>query len=126
MSRAGLALALALATHALWPETSPVAACPEPGEYEARAGHTSVVSCEAREPLRGPVRLLYGLRLDVNRADAASLTALPGIGPVRAEALVAARAQGAFCSPEDLERVRGIGPVTAARLAPHLDFPCSG
>jgi len=126
LSRAGLALALALATHALWPETSPVAVCPEPGEREARAGHTSVVSCGAAEPLRGPVRLLYGLRLDVNRADAASLTALPGIGPVRAQALVAARAQGAFCSAEDLERVRGIGPVTAARLAPHLDFPCSG
>lgn len=56
--------------------------------------------------------------LDVNRADAASLEALPGIGPVLAAAIVGDReARGPFRSTADLARVKGIGPVTVARLS---------
>jgi hypothetical protein len=64
-------------------------------------------------PSRGAARLLWGLPLDLNREDARALQALPGIGPSRAEAIVAGRP---FCGPDDLARVPGVGPVTLRRL----------
>lgn len=57
--------------------------------------------------------------IDVNTATALELTALPGIGPVRAAAIVELREdRGAFGSIEELLDVRGIGPVTLERLKP--------
>ena len=64
-------------------------------------------------PSRGAARLLWGLPLDLNREDERALQALPGIGPSRAEAIVAGRP---FCRPDDLARVPGIGPITLRRL----------
>jgi competence protein ComEA len=56
--------------------------------------------------------------VNVNAADAAALEALPGIGPVLAERIVADRAaNGPFGSIEDLDRVSGIGPSLVAGLA---------
>ncbi len=61
-------------------------------------------------------------RLDLNRATAAELEALPGIGEVKAAAILAVRdAQGGFASLDELERVRGIGPALAAKLRPLLE-----
>lgn len=55
--------------------------------------------------------------IDVNRASAAELELLPGIGPGLAARIIEDRAQrGAFASVADLERVRGIGPRTVLRL----------
>lgn len=55
--------------------------------------------------------------VSINRADAAGLDALPGIGPVTAERIVAEREQsGPFTSLDDLDRVPGIGPGTIAQL----------
>lgn len=46
----------------------------------------------------------------VNTLDAEALTALPGIGPVLAQAIASERQQGGpFHYPEDLLAVRGIG-----------------
>ncbi len=59
--------------------------------------------------------------LDLNRATAEQLEALPGIGEVKAAAILAVRdATGGFQSMEELEAVRGIGPSLAARLRPLL------
>jgi len=42
---------------------------------------------------------------------------LPRVGPVRAEAIIASRTmKGPFLSLADLQRVRGIGPVTVAEI----------
>ena len=64
--------------------------------------------------------------LDPNIAPAAQLAELPGIGPSKAEAIVAWResagATPAFRRPEDLARVRGIGPATVGKIAPFLHF----
>jgi len=60
--------------------------------------------------------------IDPNHADAAALVELPGIGPALAGRVVAARAAGPFRTPEDLLRVRGIGPATLTRLRPFLVF----
>ena len=55
----------------------------------------------------------------LNRASAEELTALPGIGPARAEAIVTHREQhGPFATPGDLRAVSGIGEATFQRLAP--------
>ncbi len=118
----GAALTLALALLALavpGPERAP-AGCPAPGALDA-APHTREVACGGAGPaLRGPARALFGLGIDPNRADPATLEALPGIGPARAAAIVRERERGRFARPEELTRVPGIGPRTAARLRPWL------
>ena len=62
--------------------------------------------------------------VDVDRADAAALEGLPGIGPALAGRIVAERARnGPFGGLSGLDaRVRGVGPALAARLAPSVTF----
>ncbi len=65
-----------------------------------------------------------GERLDPNRAPAEELDRLPGIGPATAAAIVARRdSVGGFRTPGDLKRIPGIGPATVAKLEKHLAFP---
>ena len=55
--------------------------------------------------------------LDLNRATAAELETLPGVGPSLAAAIVEHRERfGAFGSLDELEEVSGIGPATVERL----------
>ena len=64
-----------------------------------------------------------GYRIDLNRADPATLQLLPGVGPSIADNLVAHRkAQGPFTTPADLEAVHLIGPVLRDRIAPWVTF----
>jgi len=66
-------------------------------------------------------------RVDPNTADAATLSVLPGIGPVTARAITVERARhGAFAGPADLERVPGIGPATREAMGPLLTFERGG
>jgi len=67
--------------------------------------------------------LAPGERIDVDRATARELQRLPGVGPALAARIVADRqSAGAFGGTAGLGRVRGIGPATLERLAPHLTF----
>lgn len=60
-------------------------------------------------------------RLDLNTATAAELALIPGIGPAIAERIVAYRARfGGFRSMGQLQRVRGVGPRTAATIAEYV------
>ncbi|MFI6574873.1 helix-hairpin-helix domain-containing protein [Nocardiopsis sp. NPDC050513] len=62
-----------------------------------------------------------GTPVDINRADAAALTALPRIGEVIAAEIVAHRAaNGPFASVDDLVEVNGIGERTLETLRPHV------
>lgn len=62
-----------------------------------------------------------GGRVDVNRASADQLVALPGIGPVLAERIVAHRTtEGPFASVDALTAVSGIGPRVLERLRDHV------
>ena len=64
--------------------------------------------------------------IDVNRATAAELEALPRIGPALAERIVAHRdSAGPFASLEALEAVRGVGPAMAKSLASRVTFSTS-
>jgi competence protein ComEA len=60
----------------------------------------------------------------VNRAGEDVLATLPGIGPRLAAAIVEERQRGGpFRSPDDLRRVRGIGPALVTRLAGRIRIP---
>ncbi len=66
-------------------------------------------------------RLLVGLPVDPNAADAVLLEQLPGIGPSKAAAIIEDRStHGPFLTVDELDRVPGIGPATLARLRPYL------
>jgi DNA uptake protein ComE-like DNA-binding protein len=66
-------------------------------------------------------------RINPNDAPVASLVRLPQIGITRAEKIVAYRQENAddepvFTCPDDLQKVKGIGPVIAAGLSVYLRF----
>ena len=57
--------------------------------------------------------------MDINNADAASLEALPGIGPSLAAAIVEHRQRnGPFASVDELIEVSGIGRVKLEQIRP--------
>ena len=122
-ARLGVTALLALAALApLWPpaDPGPVAAVATPAGCRLApaelATATAAPACPC-EALPGRLRLLLGLPIPLATAGASDLQALPGIGPVRAAALVADRERrGAFARVEELERVPGIGPATLGRL----------
>ncbi len=61
--------------------------------------------------------------IDVNSADVKTLTFLPGIGEVKARAIVEYREKhGYFSGPEDLLKVRGIGPKTLESIEDKIEF----
>lgn len=69
-------------------------------------------------------------KINPNNAHIASLVRLPGIGFLRAEAIVAYRDEfsrkngkgPAFRNCNDLQRVKGIGPKTTQNISPWLKF----
>lgn len=64
-----------------------------------------------------------GEKIDPNRASAAELDRLPGVGPSLARAIVADRQRnGPFRSPADLERVPGLGSGIRQRIGARLDL----
>ena len=79
---------------------------------------TSEVSRGVAPPAPTPARL------DLNTATASQLDALPGIGPVLAQRIVAHRLEhGPFRSVDELLSVHGIGPRLLERLRPALREP---
>lgn len=59
--------------------------------------------------------------LNLNVASAAELVKLPGIGPKKAELIIAWRAQhGKFDRVVDLRRVKGFGAKSVKKLMPYL------
>lgn len=79
-----------------------------------RRAKSRTSKAESQEP-RTPI--------DLDRASAAEIEALPGIGPALAERIVKDRdSAGTFGALEALCDVRGIGPAMAERLRPLVTF----
>jgi len=78
------------------------------GETPAPAATSTAVtgSLPPEETTPTVAALLPQTKLDVNTASPAELQNIPGIGPVVAERIIAARP---FKSADDLQRVKGIG-----------------
>jgi competence protein ComEA len=72
-------------------------------------GHTNSIA-----PIRKNAHHIVAHLIDLNRAEAAELTLIPGIGPRLAERIVRYREKhGPFRSLHGLEAVKGIGPKKA-------------
>lgn len=57
-------------------------------------------------------------QVDVNKADAAALDAVKGIGPAKSKAILDERAKGEFKDWADFEaRVKGVGEKNAIKLS---------
>ena len=66
----------------------------------------------AKSTVKSPAQLI-----NINTADVSKLSTLPGIGPSIAERIVKFRKQsGAFKSPQDLGKVKGIGEKKLAKV----------
>jgi competence protein ComEA len=85
-----------------WPRNGQDGAAGGTEEPDARAAETEVVDL---------------FPIDLNAASAELLAELPGIGPSKAQAIVARReSDGPYRTVDDLAEVRGIGPKTVDRL----------
>ncbi|MDF1659798.1 MAG: helix-hairpin-helix domain-containing protein [Verrucomicrobiales bacterium] len=62
-------------------------------------------------------------KIDPNTATKDDLVRLPGIGEVLANAIIEERDSTRFLSPEDLEKVSGVGKTKAEKMSPYLIFP---
>lgn len=56
--------------------------------------------------------------ININTADFDKLKELPGIGPTKAQAIIAYRATKLFESVDELLEVKGIGPATLNKIKP--------
>ena len=60
-------------------------------------------------------------KVSINRASAAELATLPGIGPKKAQRIVETRKRlGGFRKLRDLLKVKGIGEKTFKKLLPYI------
>lgn len=71
---------------------------------------------DAGPPDQGPPTAEQDSRININEAGVQELVQLPGIGPSRANAIVAEREKRRFRRIEDIMRVPGIGRKTFVRI----------
>jgi len=71
--------------------------------------------------MAGSDLITLGVAVDLNRASAADLAAVPGLGPVLARRISAFREEhGPFTDLEGLLQVKGIGPKLLEKIRPYV------
>jgi len=68
-----------------------------------------------------PDSLLEGEVINLNSATVSDLSRLPGVGEVKAQAIIAYRQEhGPFAAVDDLMEIKGIGPGIVEGLRPYV------
>jgi competence protein ComEA len=118
--RAGVIVALAALAFTVtttWLAPDARAAPPNRGTATAPA---PAIPIDDEEPLRMKKPVPRG-KLNLNTASEAQLQLLPGVGPAKAERIVAWRKKnGGFRRVADLRKVKGFGYKTLRKLEPFL------
>jgi len=99
-------------------------------DHSASSGSDLNISCLSgglatviATPMSSTERLILDIPIDLNRATAADLEKIPGIGPVMAERIVVFRQKnGEFSRFEELEMVQGIGSRKLEHLSKYLQL----
>ncbi|MCZ8511132.1 helix-hairpin-helix domain-containing protein [Paenibacillus filicis] len=104
---------------------APPQAGPEPGAPPGAGESTASAADNGPHAAPGHKKAApgaAGAKLDLNRATAAQLEELPGIGPSRAQAILELRSRlgGRFKQVEQLLEVKGIGDKMLAKLKPYV------
>lgn len=87
-------------------------------------GSDSLAAQQPAPPLPQVAATAMPAKLDINRASAAELLGVPGIGPRMAQAIVDLRTKkGSFATLDDLLQVRGIKEKTLRSITPYLSIP---
>jgi competence protein ComEA len=90
------------------------------GLLALQTGGLAAASEGPRPSEPGPPTEAADTRININEASAEELVVLPGIGPSRAQAIVAERERRRFRRVEDIMRVPGIGRKTFVRIRPEI------
>jgi competence ComEA-like helix-hairpin-helix protein len=109
------------------PDSLPSGALPPPDSSfrmpidSAMAPDTIAGPASAGPAVNDPSKSAFAGKVDLNRADAALLTRVKGIGGKTAEAIIRYRqAHGPFRDLRDLLQVKGIGEKKREKLSPYL------
>jgi comEA protein len=107
----------------VWKKAGGEGIAPAPDQPIASGSRVEVASDGSYRlaAMSGAQLVTLGLPIDLNRATAEDLDALPGLGPALAQRIVDYRkAHGPFKQIEDLREVSGIGPQNLQKLKPFL------
>ena len=108
----------------VWAKAGAVGTPPDPDEKIASGSRVEVTPDGAYgvSTMSGAQLMTLGLPIDLNRATAEDLDALPGLGPALAQRIIDYRkAHGPFKTIDELEeKVLGIGPKKLEGIKPHL------
>ncbi len=94
---------------------------PPPGSTAAAESPSSPAAGQAGGAASATPASAVGV-VNINEASAEQLILLPGVGPSRAEAIIAYRKSHPFKHLEEVVRVKGIGKKSFARLRPLLSL----
>jgi competence protein ComEA len=107
----------------VWAKAGAVGTPPDPDKIIASGSRVEVTPDGGYRlsAMSGAQLLTLGQPIDLNRATAEDLDALPGLGPALAKRIVEYRqAHGPFKKIEDLREVSGVGPQNLEKLKPYL------